>query len=172
MTANADSPSLICYDGSMAAKHAIRCAAALPCARRAVVLTVWEPTAGLGSFAWSGATESTLDYVELDRTAAELGGRIVEEGARIAQHAGIQAQPVAAKAAGPGWKTILKVAADHEASTIVIGSRGLTGMRSMLLGSVFTAVVHHADRPTLVIHRPGDAHADADHGAAGTLCRS
>ncbi|MEJ7784999.1 MAG: universal stress protein [Solirubrobacteraceae bacterium] len=34
-----------------------------------------------------------------------------------------------------------------------MGSRGLTGVRSMLLGSVSSAVVHHADRPTLVIHR-------------------
>jgi nucleotide-binding universal stress UspA family protein len=41
-------------------------------------------------------------------------------------------------------------------STIVLGSRGLTGLRSVLLGSVSTAVVHHADRPTLVIHSPGD----------------
>jgi nucleotide-binding universal stress UspA family protein len=36
----------------------------------------------------------------------------------------------------------------------VMGSRGLTGVRSMLLGSVSNAVVHHTERPTLVIHRP------------------
>jgi nucleotide-binding universal stress UspA family protein len=30
----------------------------------------------------------------------------------------------------------------------------------MLLGSVSSAVVHHADRPTLIIHRP--SHDDAD----------
>ena len=35
-----------------------------------------------------------------------------------------------------------------------MGSRGLTGLRSMLLGSVSSAVVHHADRPTLVIRQP------------------
>jgi nucleotide-binding universal stress UspA family protein len=35
-----------------------------------------------------------------------------------------------------------------------MGSRGLTGVRSMLLGSVSSAVVHHADRPTLVVHMP------------------
>jgi nucleotide-binding universal stress UspA family protein len=32
-----------------------------------------------------------------------------------------------------------------------MGSRGLTGLRAMLLGSVSNAVVHHADRPTLII---------------------
>lgn len=35
----------------------------------------------------------------------------------------------------------------------VMGSRGLTGVRSMLLGSVSNAVVHHAHRPTLIIRR-------------------
>jgi nucleotide-binding universal stress UspA family protein len=52
------------------------------------------------------------------------------------------------------WKTIVEIADRHDAATIVMGSRGLTGLRSMLLGSVSNAVVHHADRPTLVIRQP------------------
>ena len=76
----------------------------------------------------------------------------------------MRVEPLAVKATGPVWKTILEVAASHDVSTIVIGSRGLTGLRSMLLGSVSTAVVHHADRPTLVIHSPGND--DASERAA------
>jgi hypothetical protein len=48
------------------------------------------------------------------------------------------------------------------AAAIVLGSRGLTGVRSMLLGSVPRAVVQHADRATLVIHRRNDEHAAPD----------
>src|SRR5215210_1161971 len=59
--------------------------------------------------------------------------------------------------AGPN---VVNAADLHDAAAIVMGSRGLTGLRSMLLGSVSNAVVHHADRPTLVIHRPGDDHDD------------
>ena len=156
MATGADTPLLLCYDGSDPAKHAIERAADLLRTRNAKVLTVWQTTAGLGSFAWAGATENMLDYVELDRAAAELGGRIVSEGVRVAQDAGLQAEPLAVKATGPVWTTILEIAERHDASMIVIGSRGLTGLRSILLGSVSTAVVHHADRPTLVIHSPGD----------------
>ena len=155
MATGADSRLLLCYDGSEAARHAIERAADLLRTRRAVVLTVWQPGAVLGSFAWAGATESMLNYVELDRAAAELSERIVSEGARVAQDAGMQAEQLAVKAAGPVWKTILDTAERYDASTIVIGSRGLTGVRSMLLGSVSTAVVQHADRPTLVIHSNG-----------------
>ena len=159
MATSADTPLLLCYDGSEPAKHAIERAAALLRVRHAVVLTVWQPTAGLGSFAWADAMDTMLDYVELDRAAAELGGRIVQEGVRVARDAGLQAEPLAVEATGPVWQTILEIADSHDASTIVIGSRGLTGLRSMLLGSVSTAVVHRADRPTLVIHSAGDDHA-------------
>ena len=41
-------------------------------------------------------------------------------------------------------------AAEIEASAIVIGSRGLTGLKSVLLGSVSHAVLQHADLPVIV----------------------
>jgi nucleotide-binding universal stress UspA family protein len=94
-----------------------------------------------------------VNFVELDRAAAEDGGNVARAGVRIAQKAGLDAEPVAIEATGPVWKTIVETADTHDAAMIVMGSRGLTGVRSMLLGSVSTAVVHHADRPTLVMHR-------------------
>jgi nucleotide-binding universal stress UspA family protein len=152
-------PLLICYDGSEDAKHAIESAGALLAARPALVVTVWQPTASLDSVVWSGMMVGADHFVELDRAAAEAGGRVADEGVRIAQRAGLEAEPLAIKASGPVWKTIIEIADRHDAAAIVMGSRGLTGVRSMLLGSVSSAVVHHADRPTLVVHRSaGDAH--------------
>ena len=154
-----DGPLLICYDGSEDAKHAIERAGGLLAARPALVVTVWQPTASLDNFAWSGVTTGVVNFVELDRAAAENGSRVANEGVRFAQEAGLEAEPVAIKAAGPVWKTIVETADRHDAAAIVMGSRGLTGVRSMLLGSVSNAVMHHADRPTLVIHRPNNAQA-------------
>ena len=94
---------------------------------------------------------SGVNFAELDRAAAEEGGRIADEGVRIAQDAGLRAEPVVVEATGPVWKTILDIADQLDAAMIVMGSRGLTGVRSMLLGSVSNALAHHADRPTLVI---------------------
>jgi nucleotide-binding universal stress UspA family protein len=153
-TSAADGPVLLCYDGSEEAMHAIRRAAELYAGRRALVVTVWQPTEGLGSFAWSGATASMVNFFELDRAAAEDGGRVAGEGGRIARDAGLEAEPVVIEAAGPVWETIVEIADRHDAATIVMGSRGLTGIRSMLLGSVSSAVVEHADRPTLVVRQP------------------
>lgn len=158
-TDRTDGPLLLCYDGSEDAKHAIESAGSLLVRRHALVVTVWQPIAGLGSaglggVGWSGGTASTVNFVELDRVAAEEGGRVADEGVRIAQEAGLEAEPIAVKATGPVWKTILEIADRHDAATIAMGSRGLTGVRSMLLGSVSSAVVHHTDRPTLVVHLP------------------
>jgi len=151
-----DGRLLICYDGSEDAKHAIEEAGRLLAAKPALVITVWQPTAALGSFVWGGETASMVNFVELDRAGAEDAGRIADEGVRLAHDAGFEGEPVAIKATGPVWRTIVETADDHDAAAIVMGSRGLTGVRSMLLGSVSGAVVHHADRPTLVIHRPPD----------------
>jgi nucleotide-binding universal stress UspA family protein len=154
------SPVLIAYDGSEHAKHAIRSAAGLLAGKDALVVTVWQPTSDLGAFAWYGAGPNMVNFAELDRAGAEAGGRVAEQGARIAREAGLRAEPIAIEATPPVWKTIVETADLHNAAAIVIGSRGLTGLRSMLLGSVSNGVVHHADRPTLVIHRPDRDDAD------------
>jgi nucleotide-binding universal stress UspA family protein len=150
----ADGPLLICYDGSEDAKHAIERAGNLLPDRHALVLTVWQPIAGGASLAWAGMSISGVNSAELDRAAAEEGGRIADEGVRIAQGAGLRAEPVVVEATGPVWKTILDIADQLDAAMIVMGSRGLTGVRSMLLGSVSNALAHHADRPTLVVRQP------------------
>jgi nucleotide-binding universal stress UspA family protein len=148
-TSAADGPLLLCYDGSEDAAYAIRRAGDLFTGRHSLVLTVWEPTS-----AWSGATDGIVDVVALDLAAVTRAGRVADEGVRIAREAGLQAEPLAVEAAGPVWKTIVEIADRHDAQTIVLGSRGLTGVRSALLQSVSSAAVHHADRPTLIVRRP------------------
>jgi nucleotide-binding universal stress UspA family protein len=156
MTTSPTDPLILCYDGSEDAKHAIERAGVLFPGGHALVLTVWQTIAGLGSFAWSGATATMVNFVELDRAAAEDGGRIAEEGVRLALKAGLEAEPLAVKATGPVWEKIVETADHRQAAVIVMGSRGLTGLRSVLLGSVSSAVVHHGHHPTLVIHRGSD----------------
>lgn len=151
---SATDPLMLCYDGSEDAKNAIAQAASLFPGERALVLTVWQPVSSLSSYGWAGAA-AIPDFAELDRGAAEERHRIVAEGVALAQEAGLEAEPLAVEANGPVWEAIVQAAERERASIVVMGSRGLTGVRSMLLGSVSNSVVHHARRPTLVIHRNG-----------------
>jgi nucleotide-binding universal stress UspA family protein len=144
-----DTPVLLCYDGSENAKHAIREAAALLAPRRALVLTVWQDSAALPSLAWAGAALPDLE--DVFAAAHEGARRMAEEGAGIARATGFEANAIAAEAKGPIWATVEQVAEEHDASAIVVGSRGLSGIKSLLLGSVSSGIVHHALRPTVVV---------------------
>jgi nucleotide-binding universal stress UspA family protein len=153
-TSSAVGPLILCYDGSEDARHAIRRAGELFAGRRARVVSVWQPTAAPGGLGFAGETAGMVDLFELDRAAAEAGSRVADEGAHLAREAGLLAEPVAVQAAGPVWKTIVELADRDDAATIVMGSHGRAGLRALLLGSVSSAVVHHADRPTLIVRRP------------------
>ena len=163
-TANAHGPLLLCYDGSADAAQAIERAGALFAGRSALVATVWQPVAALASIAVSGAPVSPVDGTELALEAKE-GRRLAEEGVRVAHQAGLEAEPLSIETNGPVWKTILDLAEQHSAATIVMGSRGRKGLRSFLLGSVSSAVAEHADRPTLVIRRSVSAAGAGDRPA-------
>ncbi|GAA3309179.1 universal stress protein [Nonomuraea dietziae] len=53
------------------------------------------------------------------------------------------------------WQAIVDLADELDASLVITGSRGLAGVRSVLLGSVSNHVLHHARRPTLIVP-PGE----------------
>ena len=157
-TASAAGPLLLCYDGSADAVHAIEHAGAMFTGSRAVVLTVWERLATFDAGAWLGEVgTTTAEDHYLDRGQVDEAARVAADGVRAAQRAGLDAVPLAVEAGGSVWRAILDVAERHDAATIVMGSRGLTGLRSMLHGSVSGAVAEHAERPTLIIRRSADA---------------
>jgi len=58
---------------------------------------------------------------------------------------------VASKNAG---ETIVQVARDENAFSILMGSRGLTGLKKVILGSVSDHVMQHADCPVIVVRKP------------------
>jgi nucleotide-binding universal stress UspA family protein len=70
----------------------------------------------------------------------------------MAQAAGFRAQSLAIKEA-PAWKGIARTADDHDASLIVLGSHGKSGVTGVFLGSVASAVAAHSGRTVLIVHR-------------------
>ena len=141
---------LFAYDGSDQAKASIRAAARqLRDGRDAIVVTVWEPLAGL-LFASPVAASPEI------ATSAEREARsIARKGARIARSAGFRATPVAATGS-PVWRAIVESAQEHRAGIVATGSHGRTGVGLVLLGSVAAAVARHAERPVLIVHPPAD----------------
>jgi len=157
---------LIAYDGSTAARAAVEQAGLLFAPRPAIVLTVWEP--GLGDFMLApdpmGAGTTMLPYDpslgrEIDRANEDHAHDIAADGATLAGAAGLQAQALAIADELHVADTIVTQAHDHGAAAIVVGSRGLRGLKSRLLGSSSRALLECSDLPVLVVRHPED-HAD------------
>jgi len=148
----AENPVLLCYDGSDDARSALGRAAELFAGRSGVVLSIWEHGWSSLSVSWPDADSLQSLEEAAEKNAAEAAA----EGVQLAAAAGLSAEPVSRLARGPVWQAILDVAGEYDAAAIVLGRRGLGGIKSMLLGSVSNAVVHHSDRPVVVIPR-GDA---------------
>ena len=76
---------------------------------------------------------------------------VAAEGAQLANEAGLKAEPATDEQGESVAEAILSSADKLDADMIVLGSRGLGGVGSLLLGSVSHRVLQHADRPVLVI---------------------
>jgi nucleotide-binding universal stress UspA family protein len=163
-----ESPILICYDRSEGARRAIEMAGALFPGRRAVVLYVWSPLSVMIGGYGAVVPLPAYDDSELHAAAQE----IAEQGASIARASGLDARPDSTATTLDGTpRTILEVADQQDAGLIVMGARGLSTFKSMLLGSVSHAVVQHAHRPVLVVPPPahteeGVLPAEPEHASA------
>jgi len=141
-------PILFAYDGSELAANAIAEAGQqLRAGRAAVVLTVWEPF-NVGFLPVDGIGFDAAGADEVRKAAEETAAH----GAALAQAAGFQVKGITAEAA-PTSKGIIEVAEQLDASLIVLGSHGRSGVTSLVLGSVAGAVAAHSRRSVLVVHR-------------------
>jgi nucleotide-binding universal stress UspA family protein len=148
MTVGNTKPIVFAYDGSELAKEAIdEAGRQLPDGREALILTVWQP-ANVGFIPPPG--------LEFDAACADDVRRAAEEtaaqGAALAESAGFRARGVTNQAA-PTWKGVCKIAEEHDASLIVLGSHGRSGgIAELFIGSVAGTIAARTKRPVLIVH--------------------
>lgn len=165
---------LVCYDGSVDAQAAIDRAALLMPGSEATVLVIWETM--VETMTRTGALGMAIGMVGsygddgADASIEKAARQTAADGAERAAAAGLVAQPRVATRDGDIAGVILGQAADVDADVIVLGTRGLSGVKSLMLGSVSHAVLHHADRAVLIVPSSGLAerrHRWADHAEVG-----
>ena len=160
---------LICYDGSDDSRAAVASAAALFGEQPATVLTVWEPFVEViaRTIAGFGTVPAFPDAERLDEASRQLADRRASEGSELARKGGLRAQARTCAQATTTGRAILAVADEVGADAIVMGSRGLTGVKSLLLGSVSHEVIQHADRTVVVVPSPEVASSRSRERRAG-----
>ncbi|HEU5212387.1 MAG TPA: universal stress protein [Gaiellaceae bacterium] len=143
-----DAPILICFDGSADAVRAIETSAELLGPHRAVVLDIGPPFSPEESLATLAPVVPSFEELN-----ASQAGQVAARGAEIARASGFDAEARAAVAA-PTWQGIVDVAHELDVPLIVIGSRGLSGLKEMIDGSLSHQVAEHAGRPVLITPPP------------------
>jgi nucleotide-binding universal stress UspA family protein len=161
---------LICYDGSADAQAAIDQAGLLMAGSEATVLVIWETILETmtrhGSLGMGFGMVGPYGDDGADAAIRQAAVDTAAEGVQRAVAAGLVAQPRVVNRDDDIAAVILAEAADLDAGVIVLGTRGLGGVKSLMLGSVSHAVLHHADRAVLVIPSPSLAeqrHHWAEH---------
>jgi nucleotide-binding universal stress UspA family protein len=160
-----DGPTLIAFDGSAAARQAVAAAAALLKPRTTLVVTVWEAALAQAAAApppdvamTPAVDPSTL--LKFDEALRGHAERVANDGAELARSLGLDAEPLAMGEERDIARTIAEVAREHNAATIVVGSRGLSGLRARFEGSTSKGVVKHAPCPVVVVHGAGPEEPD------------
>ena len=160
---------LLAYDGSDDAAAAIKHAGALCAPRSALVVNVWRPIADQAD---AGLVALPADVVKdavgkIDGAAGEASEALASEGVALAEAAGFEAEALSLRGTASVGADILRVAGQRGAQLIVLGSRGLSGVSSAMLGSVSAAVTHGSATPVLIT--PGRATPIGDDAPA-VLC--
>jgi nucleotide-binding universal stress UspA family protein len=142
-----DRPMLICYDGSPGSRRAILAAAEILEPRHAIVVNVEPVVTTAETYALMASPLSGGEFEDLNRRA---GLEEAYRGADLARTAGLTAE-ARTTLAEPTWQGVVDVADEVDAAVIVIGSRGLTGLRERFEGSLSHQVAEHAGRPVLIV---------------------
>ena len=146
MNAITFSKILVAIDGSDHAEKAFRHAMVLAQkfdSNVVVVHVMMPPRAGggMGNFPAQEGIKAVFQAAESIKSKFSTIGQ---------QEFGMLVETVIAKGAGAADE-ILKTADSSRADLIVMGSRGLTGFKELVLGSVSSAVVHRAKVPVLTV---------------------
>ena len=144
-------PVIYCYDGSDPARHALETGSTLLGTRPAVVLSVWRSvwntTAGL---AYGVLPQDAVDQAEA--ASHQAAARLADQGAEIVGGS----KPVSLRSDDSTWQRILEYADACNAEVIVVGSGGLSGIKSAVLGSVSHGLANNSRRPVLIIPPAAD----------------
>jgi nucleotide-binding universal stress UspA family protein len=147
-------PVIIGFDASDEALQAVEAAGRLLRGDTAVVVHVHSaaplapPPAGAPALPpLPGA--APIDEAEVERLAKQ----VVDAGVSAAKAAGFRAQPALSRGdrASDVAHAIADAAREHDAAVIVVGSRGRSGVKAALLGSVSSALLGTASIPVLVV---------------------
>jgi len=90
-----------------------------------------------------------LEISKMAEATRKVGNRILEDGEEKAKAEEVQVEKILVE--GYVVQEIIRTAKEGSFDLIVIGARGISRIRELLLGSVTDGVIHHGSCPVLVV---------------------
>ncbi len=141
--------ALVAVDGSEYSKYAVEYTSDLLDKEKwEVIILHVIPTLeefGIESVAPPSLIEALLNELR------ENAKRIVEDAAKVFKEKGFKVETMIKE--GHVGKTIVETAEEIDADLIAMGTRGLSGIKALILGSVARYVTNHAHCPVLVVRK-------------------
>jgi nucleotide-binding universal stress UspA family protein len=112
-----------------------------------LLLSVFNPPPTVAPFA--GGLQPPIDPELIARYGEETQDAIERQTGSVLEKLGVAYE--ARREVGHPAERIIGVAGRENVDLIVMGSRGLSGLQSFLLGSISDRVLHHAHCPVLIV---------------------
>ena len=151
MPADSSTKILICFDGSDRAAHAIAVAGQLFPGAEATIVHVWETIEHIVARYAALAPYLGESIGEADASAEQQSGSVAQDGAKLAEQAGLRATARNATLTTSVWEAVLDVAEAQGAGVVITGTRSLKGVREVLAGTLSHALLQHSHIPLLAI---------------------
>ena len=140
---------IVAFDGSNDSVKAMNlaCALTLRFASNLTVVHVFS-SPSVGYSATSGMP--IPDYKTLEDAKRTSAKEVLSKGLQLAATQGIEAKGELIEAPSV-VEALVEFAANEKADLIVTGTRGMTGFKKLIMGSVSSGLVNHAHCPVLVV---------------------
>ena len=92
---------------------------------------------------------TAAEVSKVAETARRAGNRILADGEQRAKSEKVQVEKMLVE--GHAVQEIVRVAKEGNFDLVIVGARGLSKIKQMLLGSVSDGVIHHVTCPVLLV---------------------
>lgn len=143
---------IVGIDGSEESMKAVELAISMAKIYRAEIIAVHVLTSDIGyKYSSPGVESPPLTIKEIMLLAEDEATKWFDEAKENANNKEIQLKTEFIVAKKSVLNTILEYVEEHNINLIVVGTRGRSGIKKMLLGSVASGLVTYASCPVLVI---------------------
>jgi nucleotide-binding universal stress UspA family protein len=137
------------YDGSKDSAKAVEVAASLARKLGSELVVVHVYNSPLVAYS-AISTMPVPNYSGLEAAAKEGAQMVLTRGVMLAKAAGARAKGELLEAPST-VQALVEFSANEKADLIVVGTKGMSGFKKLLIGSVSSGVVNHARCPVLVV---------------------